>query len=66
MDSIEYVAKRSTNFLCTNRLHSGKGVRLKYDAGDIHLMGQNDAIFQRWLQLRQGGSMLGGACLVLL
>ena len=46
MDSIEYVSKRSVGFLCTNRLHSGEGVQLKQDTGDIHLVSQNDAIFQ--------------------
>lgn len=46
MDSTEYVAKKSACFLCTNRLHSREGVRLKHDSKDIHLMGQNDAIFQ--------------------
>lgn len=46
MDSTEYVANRSACFLCTNGLHNGEGVRLKHDPKDIHLMGQNDAIFQ--------------------
>ena len=46
IDSTENVSKRTVIFLCINRLHSGEGVQLKYDTGDIHLMGQNDAIFQ--------------------
>ena len=33
LDSVEDVAKRSTCFLCNNRLHSREGVRLNNDAG---------------------------------
>ena len=46
MDFVEDVAERSTFFLCNNRLHSGERVQLNNDARDVHLMSEDDAIFQ--------------------
>ena len=39
MDSTKNMAKGSAYFLCNNLLHSGEGVWLNDNTGDIHLMG---------------------------